>query len=466
MNDLKKNFIYNICYQALILVLPLITVPYVSRVLGVDGIGVYSYTYAVVNYFMLVAMLGINNYGNRTIAKCRDNKELRSENFWSVYFIQLIMSAWMVLAYMGYLSLFDNQYGRIALIQAIHLLANGMDINWFFFGMEKFRLTVTRNMIIKIISLMFIFGLVKESSQIWLYTLILSGSALASQLLLWPFLLQEVCFCKINFRKIKRHILPIIKLFIPVIAISLYRVMDKIMLGGFAGVRQVGYYEQAEKIVNMPMGIITALGTVMLPRVSHMVSKGSLEEIKRYIQVSIKFIMFLAFPICFGIIGIAKDIVPLFLGEAFIPTASVLKLLSVTIIFLAFANVIRTQFLIPNDRDKDYMVSVIFGAVVNLILNLLLIKPYQAVGACIGTVAAEFAVMFYQAFRVRNDLPVKKYLMDILPFFFKAAGMVFVVCLVGKSIDTVWVRLLLQIGSGVVIYGILNTKYILSIIKP
>ena len=154
---MKKNFIYNIIYQILILILPLITIPYVSRILGADGIGIYSYTYSIAYYFMLVAMLGLNNYGNRTIAKVRDDKEKLSKEFFGIYSLQLITSIIMVICYLLYVLIFDNSYKIIALIQILYVISTVFDINWFFFGIEKFKLTITRNTIIKVLSLVLIF---------------------------------------------------------------------------------------------------------------------------------------------------------------------------------------------------------------------------------------------------------------------------------------------------------------------
>ena len=141
---MKKNFIYNILYQILILIIPLITMPYVSRILGADGIGIYSYTYSIAYYFMIVAMLGLNNYGNGTIAKVRDNKEELSKQFFSIYGFQVLSSLIMIILYISYIFIFDNQYKIIALIQSMYVISSMFDINWFFFGIEKFKLTITR----------------------------------------------------------------------------------------------------------------------------------------------------------------------------------------------------------------------------------------------------------------------------------------------------------------------------------
>ena len=465
MTNIKKNFIYNVLYQILILILPLITVPYVSRVLGAKGIGIYSYTYAIVYYFMLIAMLGINNYGNRTIAKVRENKELLSKNFLSIYTIQLIMSISMIILYFAYLVLFNHKYMDIAMIQIIYLISCMFDINWFFFGLEKFKITVTRSTILKLLSLILIFIFVKTKNDLWLYTLIMAGSALLSQLLLIPFLLKEINYIRINKNDIKKHIKPCLILFIPVIAVSLYKVMDKIMIGVLSNISEVGYYEQAEKIINIPLGIVTALGTVLSPRISNLISKGKNSEIINYIEKSITFMMFLAFPICFGLIAISSDFIPIFLGNDFIKSSTLIYYLAVTILSISFANTIRTAYLIPKEKDKIFIISIIGGAIINLTINAILIPNFASIGACIGTIFAEFFVMMYQALKVRNDLKIKKYLINIFPFFIKSLIMfiiVFVIKIFSISAPT---KLILQFIFGLFIYGILNVSYIKELLN-
>lgn len=299
MNELKKNFMYNVIYQILILIIPFITTPYVSRILHPEGVGIYSYTYSIVYYFMLVAMLGLNKYGNRKIAQVKDNKEKLSKTFKEIYIMQLLISIIMVIIYLIYVFLFEKKYTDIALLQSLYVVSCMFDINWFFFGLEQFKFTVTRNTIIKILNLFLIFIFVKNENDVWIYTLILSGCTLLSQLLLWPFVRKFVDNVPITFSGIKKHFKPNLILFLPVIAVAVYRMMDKTMIGIFSDMKEVGIYESAEKVINMPIAIITALGTVMLPRTSNMYANGLKEEGKTLIEKSLKFTMFLSFAMMF-----------------------------------------------------------------------------------------------------------------------------------------------------------------------
>ena len=461
----KKNFIYNIIYQCLVLIIPLITAPYLSRVIGAKGVGTYSYTYSIVYYFMLLTLLGVNNYGNRSVAKVRDDKEKLSKTFWSIYILQFLMGSLMILIYLIYIFVFNKTYKNIALIQSLFVVSAMLDINWMFFGLEEFKKTITRNTFIKIGNVLLIFLFVKTNNDLWKYTFIMAGMTCLSQLILWGFLRKKIHFVKITFKDIRQHIKPNLVLFIPVIAVSLYKMMDKIMLGSLTNITEVGFYENAEKIIGIPMTLITALGTVMLPRMSNIVANGEDNKVNTYISKSISFVMFMSFAMCAGLIGIGYNFAPLYFGNEFQKTGILIMMLATTLPFLAFANVIRTQYLIPREKDKTYIISVSLGAIINFTLNFILIPKFESIGACIGTIAAEMAVMMYQTISVRKELNIGNYLKNIIPFFIKAVIMFICIYLINYINLNNTVKLLVQIIVGVMVYGVLNFKYIYNILN-
>lgn len=462
--NLKKNFLYNLIYQVLIIIVPFLITPYVSRVIGVNGVGIYSYTYSIAHYFMLLTLLGVNNYGNRTIAKVRDDKENLSKTFWSIYVFQLIMGIFMILLYLLYVLLFDVNYKVIALIQIIFVISSMLDINWFFFGIEDFKSTVIRNTVMKISNMLLIFIFVKSSSDLIKYTLIMSIMTLVSQLIMWNLIKNKIVFVKPKIKDIILHIKPNLTLFIPVIAISLYKTMDKIMLGLMTNINEVGYYESAEKVINIPITIISALGTVMLPRISNLVAKKDTKIINEYLEKSMSFIMFMSFPICLGLITIGEKFSIIYFGMPFLKAGTLIKLLSLTLPIVSFANILRTQYIIPNEKDKIYIGSVALGAIINLIINIILIPKLESIGACIGTIMAEFSVMFYQIMAVKNNLTIKKYIKNIIPFALKSIIMFVVIYLLNFLKCNNFIILILQIFIGVTCYFFLNFKYIDSII--
>lgn len=459
-NSLKINFIYNLLYQIFVLLIPFITAPYLSRILKTEGIGIYSYKYSIVYYFMLIVLLGVHNYGNRSIAKSRNDKEQLSKTFFSIYSLQLFNGCLMVILYYIYIYFFNVDNIKISMIMSIFIFSAIFDINWFFFGLEQFKKTVSRNIIIKIISIVLIFVFVREQKDLPKYAIIMSGTTLLSQLVLWTFLKKEIIFVKITFKDIKRHILPNLVLFIPVLAVSLYKIMDKIMLGMMTNMSEVGLYENAEKVITIPFTLITALGTVMLPRMSNIIASNDNQKVEEYIFKSIKFVMFLSIPMAFGLMAIGKEFAILFFGSHFSKSGDLIILLSITLPFLSFANVLRTQYLIPKEKDKEYIVSVILGAIVNLIMNITFIPLFSSIGACFGTIAAEIVVMSYQSFIIRKDVNIKKYLITSIPFLVKSIIMYIIIFPFAFMQIQYYLIVLLQIIIGMFIYFIFNYKYI------
>lgn len=457
-SSIKKNFIYNSLYQILLIILPLVTTPYISRVLLPKAIGEYSFAFSIATYFVIFENMGLSNYGNRTIAINRDNRERLSKTFFEIFIMQLMMSFLIVGIYIVIMQTVYN--GNIFLkILLPYVLSGMLDINWFFFGIEEFKPTVSRNIIIKCMSTIMIFLFVKSPEDIYVYTGIMSLSFLLSQIVIWPFLFKYVDLYKIHIKDVLKHIKPNMLLFIPVLAISIYKYMDKIMLGSISSKEQVGYYECVDKIVNVPMALISSLGTVMLPRISNMTEKKQGEKIRKYFKLSIAFAMLLSSSLCFGIMGIAPVFVPLYYGEGYNACISLFQILMPSCLFLAFANVIRTQYLIPYKRDNEYICSVILGAVMNFIINLLLIPQYAAVGAAVGTLIAQASVCIYQTIVVWKPLELKECVKNVIPFCVSGGVMYLIVYALSGLCDNKWLNLMILIIVGTIIYILFLAAY-------
>ena len=460
MKSLQKNFLYNVLYQILLVILPLITAPYISRTLGATAVGVYSYTYSVAYYFLLIAMLGIGNHGNRSIAAVRDDRKKLNKTFSSIYSLQVITFSIAILAYAIYLVLFVKDNRLIVLLQLIYVTSGLFDIGWLFFGLEQFKLTVARNTLIKISTVVLMFVFVHKPSDLWKYTLIMSAGTLFSQAYLWLYVKKYVSFEKCSVKEITSNIKPVLILFVPVLAYSIYKVMDKIMLGNMSSYDQVGFYNNAEKIINIPMGIITALGTVMLPRMSNIVANGDKKRVDDYIRISAKLVTLLSSAIAFGLMGVSSVLAPVFFGDEFIACGEIIRLLSVTVFFIAWANVIRTQYLIPNKRDSIYLTSTMVGAILNLIINWMLIPKYQANGAAFGTIVAEFSVMIVQLVAVKNELPMRKYIMSYSPILIIGLIMAVLVDRIGIKLGVSVSTLAIQILAGGFFFCIATIAYL------
>lgn len=458
-SNIKKNFAYQMIYEILVLILPFVTSPYIARVIGAEGLGTYSYSYSVAYYFVLFSMLGIKNYGNRAIARVRDDEKRLNDTFSNIAALHVFISVICCIGYIIYILCINGDEKLYAEIQILYVLSGLFDISWFYFGIENFKLTVTRNIIIKIINVVCVFTFVKTENDLWKYCLIMALGYLISQISLWIPLRKYVKLVAPSWEKMKIHLKPMVVLFIPAIAVSLYKYMDKIMIGLLSSKTQLGYYENAEKVINIPMTIISSFGTVMLPKMSNLAVSHNSQASKRYIMLSMEFVMCLAFALTFGLAGVGTIFAPLFWGNQFILSGYLIMGLAVTIPFVSFANVIRTQYLIPNALDREYISSVIAGAVVNLIINALFIPKLGAFGAMLGTIGAEIVVCIWQSTVVKNQLPITKLLKVSLPFL--PAGIVmfmFVYC-IGKYMGNGIVTLIVQIGLGSMFYGVYCMVY-------
>ena len=459
MNSIKKNLFYNSSYQILQIIIPLITTPYLTRVLGASGLGDYSYYYTIAAYFVLFIMLGLNNYGNREIAKVRDDRQELSKNFWNIYAMQLIMGILVSVLYLVFVALFAREK-IISIILMFYVISGILDINWFYFGLEQFKLITIRNTIIKLLTTICIFMFVKSNQDLYIYTLIMAAGMLLSQVVLWLQIFKYISFVFPAPKEIVKHIKPNCVLFITVIAVSVFKLMDKIMLGFMSSTAQVGYYEAAEKIILIPTALITSLGTVMLPRMSNLGT--DLAEGKNLIKKSLFIAMMLSSVLSFGIMGVASVFVPLFYGPGFDVCTYLYYILLPSCLFLAFANVIRTQYLLPSRMDRPYVVSAVLGAVINFTVNYALIPFYGAVGAALATTLSEMVVCFVQVWAVKDKLPIKSYFAMVLPGILLGAFMcaaLFFVPQIGSPFVTLAVKVC---AGGVIFIGGLGILYLLN----
>ena len=468
-NSVSKNYIYNLTYQILLVILPLITTPYVSRVLGAENIGIYSYTLSIVTYFVLFGSLGISMYGQREIAYVQDNKKEKSKVFIEIVSLRAItMAISMICYYFTYIN--GTTYQLYYKILVIELLSACVDISWFFQGMEEFKKTVIRNIIVKFISVIAIFLFVKSSEDLAIYVLIYVLSNFLGNLSLWIYLPKYIE--KIKFRELKifRHLKPTIGLFIPQIAMQIYTVLDKTMIGQIVEDKsEVGYYEQGQKVIKLFLTLVTSLGTVMVPRMAHTFISGEKEKLKEYMKKSFQFVFFLAFPIMIGLVIVSAKFVPIFFGEGYDKVSILIKVISPIILFIGLSNIIGTQFLLPTKRQKEFTISVTAGAIINFILNMILIRGFQSVGASIATVFAELLVTSIQIYCIRDVFNIKEILKIAKNNIISVIVMTIACLIIAIFAKNTIICLALQVIIGAIVYFailvILKDEFIQNIIE-
>lgn len=446
----KKNYIYNMIYRLSIIVLPLIVTPYVARVLGAEQVGLYAFTSTVACYFIMFGKLGLDNYGNRSIAACRDDEEKRSRVFWGIYVMQIFTSIVSILIYVLLVLTVFHGDQIIYWIQLLYVCSCLFDVSWFFYGMEKFRITMVRSLISRTLIIIFVFAFVHTKEDLLIYTGIMAASFLFEQLQLLPFLLGKVKRLPLKKEDIICHITPNLKLFIPLLSLSIYNWMDKIMLGVLvSSTAVVAFYTYAENIINLPKGILSALDAVMLPRISNLVANNHPKEGIEKMRKSIRFNSFLSCALCFGIAGIAPTFVPWFLGPEFAPTIILTMQLALVIIPMSITNVVQTQYLIPFNKENIYIRAVSLGALTNFVFNLGLIPFFGASGAVIGTIVAEVVVCSYQLIRIKDIIAFGHLFKTTIPFL--AFGLLEYIVI--KALSSLSINTLLLIFIQVLVGG-------------
>lgn len=452
MNKVLKNYLYNLSYQILAIFVPLITTPYVSRVLGAKGVGIFSYTHSIVHYFIIFGCLGLNLYGQREIAYVQHDRDKRDKVFWELVLFRIITVSISLLIFF-FAFAFRGKYATYFLIMCLDILASMVDISWFFQGIEDFKKIVARNFIIKIVGTLLIFLLVKTSDDLYLYVICHSATLFLGNLSMWMYIPKLVGKSNTRSLEIKKYIKPTIVLFVPQIAISIYTLLDKTMIGLLTGVEEeVAYYEQGQKIVKIVMTLITSLGTVMLPRVANLFKQNEMDKVKSYLAKSFRVVFFLSFPMMFGLIAMSCNLVPWFFGSEYDKVIPNMMTIAPILVMIAFSNLIGNQYLLPTGRQKEYTLSVITGCCVNFVMNLVLIPRFLSIGAAIATVIAETSVTGVQIFFTRNDFNFGRIVRDNIQYVICSVAMFILTYLLAHYFSPSIINTFLCVIIGCVVY--------------
>ena len=425
ISKIKKNYIYNVFYQVLLVIIPIITIPYLSRVLGADGIGRVSFAESIVSYFVLFANLGINIYGQREISYAQDDKKRRSIAFYNIFITKLITATTALAIYsICYFTVLQN---TIYLILSIQIISVIFDITWFFQGIEEFDKIVIRNTIIKLLNIIFIYTLVKGKNSVIIYCISVVLFPLLGFLSLWPNLssyLEKIDVSKINISNVLKVSLT---LFLPTIAIQIYTVLDKTMIGIITkDALENGYYEQSIKISRSLLMLITALSTVVIPRVGYYYDKNDHNMVKEILYRSYRFVFMMSIPMCFGLYFVSYNFIPWFLGAGFNKSIILVQIFSLLIICISLSNVTGMQYFVPTEQQTKLTISVCIGAVVNFILNCLLIPNFKSVGAAVASVIAEAIITIVQFILAKDYISISKILKNATKYLISGIVMLII----------------------------------------
>ena len=393
-----KNYLYNLSYQILTIILPIITVPYVTRIFTSEDLGNYGFYNSIVSYFSLFAMLGIGIYGTKQIAAARDV----SSTFWNIYAIQLIASILALFVYVMTLLSISKMSGIVPIILGIVLLTKMIDISWLFTGKEDFKKITLRNTMVKVAGVISIFTFIKSSEDLYLYIFLIVIFDFLGQFVMWIPAKKFIKRPSFDTKIIKKNLHPIVLLFLPQVAISLYVVLDRTLLGLLGSYSDVGIYEQGQKLTSILLTVVSSLGVVMLPRVANLLSERKEKEAQNMVKFSFILYNLIIFPMIFGLIAINEVFVKLFLGQNFQDVKYVLYIIVFNIMFIGWTNILGYQVLVVRNKNKEFMLSTTIPAFVSVAVNIAVIPFFGYIGASITSVVVETLVFTIQWYYSRN----------------------------------------------------------------
>lgn len=450
--SIKRNYIYNLIQQILTLLTPLITTPYISRVIGAEGIGIYSYASSIVTYFALFAALGTATYGQREISYCQDDKKRRSEVFWNNELLCIITTC-ISLCFYGVFCFFQKENRIVFFILSLSLLDVCLNVSWLLTGLEEFGKIVLRNIIIKVVSIGFIFTFVRTKDDLIIYVLGLTLALIISDISLWPFVLKFIDRPKVKDLKPFSEIKVVFSMFVPTIAISIYTVLDKTMIGIITkNAAENGFYEQALKISRIALTVVTSLGAVMIPRIGYLFEKHDNDLVRQYMYRSYRFVGFIGIPMGLGLLAISPNFVPWFFGKGFEGVIPLIGVLGFLLLSIGINNVTGVQYLIPTKRQNTFTKTVLIGACVNLIANICLIPSLGAIGAAIASVLAETIIAITQLWIVRKEISSLAIIKQSLKYIISGFIMFFTLLLINKYLQPSIMNTLVLISSGCFVY--------------
>ena len=404
--SIRRNFIMNALLAVSSLIFPLISFRYASRILMPDGIGKVSFVTSVTAYFSMFAQLGIPTYGIRACAKVRDDRKALSITVHELLGINLVMDfisyALLSIAVLCIPKLWEARL--LFVIISSTILLNSIGMEWLYKGLEEYTYITVRSMAFKVIALIALFFLVRQKSDYVIYGCITIFAASASNLLNFFHARRYVDIRGVHDCQWKRHLKPVLIFFGMACATTIYTNLDSVMLGFMTTDTDVGYYNAAIKVKTVLVGLITALGAVLLPRSAYYVERGQLKDFRRISHKAFSFILVCAPPIAVYFFFYAQESIQLLSGDIFLPSVVPMQVLVPTIFLIGITNILGIQTLVPLGKEKTVLQSEIAGAIVDLILNFILIPHFQATGAAIGTLTAEAVVLAIQYNELKTEL--------------------------------------------------------------
>ncbi|WP_075809302.1 flippase [Paraclostridium sordellii] len=409
-DSILRNQIFNFSMQILNIIFPLIAIPYTTRLFGPDILGEVNFANSIVQYFMIAAIAGIPVYATREIARNRDDNDSLRKIFKEISILQLIFTKISLVAYIILILSIENLRSNIYiyLFLGIQIFSNSFNFVWFIQGIEKYRYAAIATFISKFINVILIFTLLKNRKDYYIYALIIGITAFINifiNMIMSLSLLKNfkgTKTIKIYKEHLKIHVYAILVFFLSDIAVKVYTAMDQTMLGILDGKESVGYYSMSIRLVKVLLSFVTSLAVVMVPRISNSIKNNRESDAKIYIGMSTSLVYIIAIPAMFGIFAIGEEVVRLYLGKEFLQSIAIFKLVSLNLIIIGLSNVFGMQVMIPYGKEKQFTIILSFAAILNFIVNLILIPKFSYFGAAYATLMAEILVTSWMYLEVRK----------------------------------------------------------------
>lgn len=405
IRSVKFNAIMNTILTLSSFIFPLITFPYVSRILQPEGTGAVSFANSIVTYFTMIASLGVPTYGIRACSKVRDNKEELSRTVQEILIINLVLTVLVYIAYFWAVLNIDKMHDEVVLyrIMSLTIILNVIGVDWLYRGLEQYSYITIRSIAFKILALILMFLFVHEKSDYVVYGAITIVAGTGSNIFNLINLRKHIYLYPVKYYNLKKHLKPILVFFAMSVATTIYTNLDNVMLGFMTNQTEVGYYDAAVKIKNILVTIVTSLGPVLLPRATYYIEHGQMDEFKRLIKKAYHFVWILGVPVMLYFMIMARESIFLISGKAYGGSIIPMQIIMPTVLLIGLSNVLGIQILLPLGKEHLVFISEVAGAVVDLIINAALIPKWGASGAALGTLAAEMVVLIVQIWALRNQ---------------------------------------------------------------
>ena len=459
-NQIGSNILYQWLYQFIVIGMPLVITPYLTRTLGANQLGEYTYNYTYAYYFIVLANLGIERNGQRIIAETQENIVCKRKAFWSVYIIHFAVSTVSLLIYCIF-SIYRLQDDSIlSQVFSIIIISTTFDVTWYYQGLEDFRTVARKNIIVEGLKALLILACVRHDTDVATYAIIISMSSLSGNIFLFSRAVKESPIIKVTCREAMSHLKPLLLLGLSSFAVSIYTVFDKTLLGLLLDKSNVSFYEYSNKIIKVPCVLLAVVPSVLFPRICRLMNQNETKSVNGFFSISVMLTALVGCGAIFILLSTADLFAPLFLGDEFSICSKIMKLLSPLILIIPLGDIIRNQVMIPKHKDKQFVFCLAVSAVINLALSWNFIKSIGVYGAIIGTLSAELLGFLLEIYFCKEEINLLLIIRYLTPFLLFGVFTLLATELMFEESRSAAVALLIKGVFAMIIYGALCILYI------